>query len=218
MAAGAASIVAHGVVLVLVVMVIVPDAPARHSVELTPIQVVQLVEPTPPPPAAPPLLQPIGAPSPGTLGRRSNSAPRSATRAPADPYSDLIVHYDAPASEAPGNRAGATGLGIGAGPTGDGIGDIQLPATPTRARPARPKHDYSRWGFRAAPVFRGAIVRLELAIDATGAVRGVRIVKGVDDHIDREATTMASRFEFHPALDDDGRSVASRHGWEFVIQ
>jgi hypothetical protein len=195
----------------------VPGAPAPHTVELTPIQVVQVVEPPPERPAPPP-VQPVAAPSPGTLGRRGSTAPRSATRAPADPYSDLVVHYDAPASEQPGSQAGATGLGIGAGPTGDGIGDIQLPSAPTRARPPRPTRDYSRWSFRAAGVFRGAIVRLELAIDAGGAVRGVRIVKGVDDHIDREATTMASRFEFHPALDDDGRPVASRHAWEFVIQ
>ena len=61
------------------------------------------------------------------------------------------MHYDAPASDEPGNEAGATGLGIGAGPAGDSIGDVELP-------------------------------------------------------------------EFHPALDDDGRPVASRHGWEFVIQ
>jgi hypothetical protein len=49
-------------------------------------------------------------------------------------------------------------------------------------------------------------------------VRNVRIAKGVDDYIDQEAVALASRFEFYPALDDDGRPIASRHGWEFVIQ
>src|SRR6185436_8317625 len=208
MTAGLVSVGAHVVLLLAITILPGPAAPPPPTVELTPILVVAPPLPPEPPPPAPPQMQPV-APSPGTLGRRGRDAPRSATRAPADPFADLVVHYDAPTSEEPGNEAGTTGLGIGAGPTGNGIGDIQLPSTPTRARPARAKRDYSRWGFRAAGVFRGAIVRLELTIDAKGAVRGVRILKGVDDYIDQEATALASSFEFYPALDDDGRPVAS---------
>ena len=211
--AGLVSIGAHGVLLLVVTVLHGPVASPPRTVELTPIQVVE-----PPPPPEPPRVLPVAAPSPGTLGRRGRDAPRSATRAPADPYADLVVHYDAPTSEEPGNEAGAVGLGIGSGVTGNGIGDVQLPSTPTRSRPPRPRRDYSQWGFRAASVFRGAIVRLELTIDAQGAVRNVRIAKGVDDYIDQEAVALASRFEFYPALDDDGRPIASRHGWEFVIQ
>src|SRR6185436_16036192 len=207
MTAGLVSVGAHVVLLLAITILPGPAAPPPPTVELTPILVVAPPLPPKPPPPAPPQMQPVVAPSPGTLGRRGRDAPRSATRAPADPFADLVVHYDAPTSEEPGNEAGTTGLGIGAGPTGNGIGDIQLPSTPTRARPPRPKRDYSRWGFRAASVFRGAIVRLELTIDAQGAVRGVRIVKGVDDYIDQEATALASRFEFYPALDDEGRPI-----------
>jgi TonB family protein len=146
------------------------------------------------------------------------------TRAPADPYANLVMHYDAPPATDPGNRDGDTGAGLGSGLLGEGVGgnDFGVGTVPpppvSRARPPHPKDDYSQWDFHAASMFRGAIVRLELTVDPAGSVRDVRILKGVDDQIDLRATELARRFQFFPALDDDGRPTWGRHGWEFVIR
>jgi TonB family protein len=221
--AGLVSVGVHGVLLFAVAVTSVTGirvAREAPAVELTPIQVV-----APPPPEPPaPQLQPVTPPSPGTLGRRGREPPRSVTRAPADPYADLIMHYEAPPAADPGNRDGEAGIGLGSGLLGDGIGGAAFgvgnvpPPPASRARPPRAKEDYSRWDFHAAHMFAGAIVRLELTVDPRGGVRAVRILKGVDDQIDQRAIELAGRFQFFPALDDDGRSTWGRHGWEFVIR
>ena len=134
------------------------------------------------------------------------------------------MHYDAPEAADPGNRDGDTGPGLGSGLLGEGVGGNAFgvgtvpPPPPSQARPPRAKEDYSQWDFHAAHMFRGAIVRLELTIDPVGSVRDVRVLKGVDDQIDVRAIDLARRFEFFPALDDDGRPTWGRHGWEFVIR
>ncbi|HSJ99789.1 MAG TPA: hypothetical protein VK932_01055, partial [Kofleriaceae bacterium] len=111
------------------------------------------------------------------------------------------------------------GLGLGAGPGLGGGGELRVPeAPPSRARPARQKHDYSRWPFRAPPEYAGAKVVLELAGDARGAVTGVRVVQRVAPRIDERAIAFARRFEFHPALDSAGAPIASAFRWEFVIE
>src|SRR5262249_25418386 len=124
----------------------------------------------------------------------------------------------------PGNRDGDTGPGLGSGLRGGGFGGNDFgvgtvpPPPPSRARPPRAKEDYSQWDFQAARMFRGAVVRLELTIDPAGAVHDVQIVKGVDDQIDLRAADLARHFAFFPALDDDGKPIWGRHGWEFVIR
>jgi TonB family protein len=225
MFAGLVSAGLHGMLLLAISLTSIHVARKTPTIELTPIQVVEPPPPPPPPEPPAPQLRPITPPSPGTLGRRGREPPRSVSRAPADPYADLVMHYEAPASDDPGNRAGATGGGLGSGLFGDGIGgaafgvgNVPPPPAPSRARPPRAKADYSRWDFLAASVFRGAIVRLELSIDPSGSVRDVRVLKGVDDQIDLRATDLARRFEFYPALDDDGQPIWGRHAWEFVIR
>lgn len=146
------------------------------------------------------------------------------TRAPPDPYADLVMHYDAPPAADPGNRDGEHGIGLGSGLLGDGVGGSAFgvgnvpPPPASRARPPRAREDYSKWDFHAARMFAGATVRLELTVDPRGKVTAVRILKGVDDQIDQRAIEVAGRFEFFPALDDDGRPTWGRHGWLFVIQ
>jgi periplasmic protein TonB len=220
--AGAVSIAVHSALLAVVALVGVHAVREAPSIALTPIQVV---EPPPPPPPAPPppQLQPAIAPAPGTLGRRGREPPRSVTRAPADPFADLVVHTEAPPATDPGNRDGDTGPGLGSGLLGEGVGGSDfgvgtVPPAPSRARPPRAREDYSKWDFHAARMFRGAIVRLELTIDPAGNVRDIHIVKGVDDQIDLRAAELARRFAFFPALDDDGKPTWGRHGWEFVIR
>lgn len=146
------------------------------------------------------------------------------TRAPADPYADLVMHYEARPAADPGNLDGEHGIGLGSGLLGDGVGGAAFgvgnvpPPPPSRARPPRAKEGYSKWDFRASRMFAGAIVRLELTVDPRGRVTAVRILKGVDDQIDQRAIELAGRFQFFPALDDDGRPTWGRHGWEFVIR
>jgi hypothetical protein len=168
--------------------------------------------------------------SAGAHGRRGREAPqRSQIRAPAQtkPFADLAVHYDAPRGPDPGHGDGDTGTGLGASLAGSGTGafgagGLDVPPAPgsgsSLARPPRPKLDYQQWGFRAPPQFAGAIVKVELTLDARGSVRAVRLRKGVDPSIDQRAIETAWRFAFYPALDEDGAPTPSRYGWEFVIE
>lgn len=218
------SIVVHGALLLVVSLVGVHAVRHAPSIALTPIQVVEPPAPPPPPPVPPPQLQPILAPAPGTLGRRGREPPRSVTRAPADPYADLVMHYDAPPATDPGNRDGDTGIGLGSGMLGEGTGGNEFgvgtvpPPPPSRARPPRAKADYSQRDFHAASTFRGAIIRVVLTIDPAGKVRHVQVVKGVEDQLDLRAMDLATQFQFFPALDDDGTPIWGTHGWEFVIR
>ncbi len=234
MLAGFASVAAHGGVLLLV-LTLAGARVARQPalVELTPIQVVEPPPPEPPPasPGHGTQLRPIASTNAGTLGRRGHDAPpRSQTHAPAavDPLADVVVSYETPTGLAPGNEAGATGAGIGAGLFGDGtghgagggafgVGAVPPVPAPSLARPPRPRTDYHKWDFRAAPAFAGATVRVELSIDPGGSVRQVRVLKGVDDYVDRRAADVARRFEFYPALNDAGQPTWGLHRWEFVI-
>jgi len=193
-------------------------------VGLTP---VELVEPPPAAPQPPAVLPPTGVrvvkdPVPGTLGRRGHDAPqRSQAPVVSDPRNELSVHYDAPASLEAGNPAGTIGTGIGASLMGEGTGDIgqlEVPPPPrSQARPARPKHDYTKWEFRADPRYAGRMVRIGLKLDADGRVLDAMVIESVDGPIDLHALDFARRFEFYPALNDTGTPIPSSYVWEFVI-
>jgi periplasmic protein TonB len=228
-----ASIAVHGGLLWLIFLLAgVHAMPARTVIELTTIQVV---EPPPPPPPPPPAtgqgtrFQSTAKADAGMLGRRGHSAPaRSQTHAPAvaNPFADLAVSYETPTAPDPGNVAGTTGPGLGAGLFGDGTGTggggygtltVPPPPGPSLARPPRPKLDYHSWDFRASRRFAGQAVLVELTIDPAGHVRHVSVLKSVDPAVDHHAMDLASRFEFHPALDSAGTPTSGRHRWEFVI-
>lgn len=236
-ASGLGSLAVHAVLLALVFLLAgLRAAPRPPAVALTAIEVVG----APPPPPPPPLATGQGATAPstkrasasaGTLGRRGHDAPqRSPSRAPPapDPYAELAVSYDRPASADPGSAAGTLGLGVGASLFGDGAGDggggfgtLGVPPPPpppprSLARPARPKLDYHRWDFRADRRFAGQIVVVLLTIDPGGHVRDVRVLQSVDPAVDRHATDLARRFEFDPALDAAGHPEVGRYRWEFV--
>jgi hypothetical protein len=219
-------------VLLVIAFAGLRGATRRPRIELTPIQIV---EPPPPPPvvsggggAAGP--SPTVVDSAGAHGRRGRDTPqRSQIRAPAQtkPFAELAVRYDAPSGPDPGHGDADTGTGLGAtlagtGTGASGTGGLDVPPAPgsgrSRARPPRPKLDYERWGFRAPPQFAGAVVKVELTLDASGSVRAVRLRKGVDPSIDQLAIETAWRFAFYPALDDDGEPTPSRYGWEFLIE
>jgi TonB family protein len=236
-ASGLGSLGVHAVLLALVFLLAGLHAtPRPPAVALTAIEIVGA--PPPPPPPPPPVIgQGATAPSThatasaGTLGRRGHDAPqRSPSRArPApDPYAELAVSHDRPASADPGSAAGTLGLGVGTGLFGDGTGDsgggfgnlgVPPPPPPPRslARPARPKLDYHRWDFRADRRFAGQIVIVLLTIDPSGHVHDVRVLQSVDPAVDRHAADLARRFEFYPALDAAGHPAGGQYRWEFVI-
>jgi len=228
--AGTSSVVVHAGIFV--VAITFAGARGDHEPRRTQLTPIEVVEPPPPPPVAPPsapaagtqLASAAGA-SAGTLGRHGHGAPRSVSHAPAasDPLADVVVSYEAPASDV-GNEAGTTGQGIGAGLLGEGTGAGgggfgigNVPPAPSLARPPRPRANYRHWDFRAAPAFAGGLVRVELTIAPDGNVRDVRLVKGVDSYVDRHAVEHARDFKFYPALNDAGQPTWGRHGWEFVI-
>lgn len=236
-ASGLGSLAVHAVLLALVFLLAGLHAtPRPPTVALTAIQIVGA--PPPPPPPPPVTGQGTTAPSTthagasvGTLGRRGHDAPqRSPSRAPRapDPYAELAVSYDRPASADPGAAAGTLGLGLGEGLLGDGagaggggFGNLGVPPPPppphSLARPARPRLDYHRWDFRAARQFSGQVVVVLLSIDPGGHVRDVRVLQSVDPAVDRHAADLARRFEFYPALDAAGHPEAGQYRWEFVI-
>jgi hypothetical protein len=149
-----------------------------------------------------------------------------------DPFAELSIKYDGVDRGAPrpgGPADDGTGPGTGARGTGRGLGlDAPLglgdggslrvpPPPPSQARPPRPKHDYSRWSFRSPQEYGGRTLLVELKIDASGEVSSVDLLEGVERRIDSRAIDTAYRFEFHPALDDAGRPIASRYRWQFVL-
>jgi protein TonB len=229
--AGTVSMVVHaGLVVVAVVFTSGRVARAPQHPLVTPIEVIEPPPPPPPPPTPAAgtgtQLASLAGANAGTLGRHGHGAPRSMSRAPAasDPMADVVVSYDAQTSDDAGSGAGTTGRGIGAGLLGDGAGAGgggfglgNVPPAPSLARPPRPKASYRHWDFRAAPVFAGGLIRIELTIAPDGSVREVRLLKGVDSYVDRHAVERARDFRFYPALNDAGQPTWGRHGWEFVI-
>jgi len=233
----AASIAVHGAALSLAIAFApAKDAPAPPELELIPIAIV-----TPPPPVLPPPSgagrivadRPTG--DAGTRGRRGHGRepPQRAQarvappiQAVPAPFSELSVHYDAPASQDRASSGGTseTGLGLGVAGAGTGeigVGGLDVPPAPASAhslaRPPKSKFPYDHWSFLAPPQFIGSKVLLELTIDPRGNVRKCRVVHSVDPSIDQRTVAAASSFEFHPQLDDDGQPMWGRIRWEFEI-
>jgi TonB family protein len=230
--AGGVSLAVHaGLVVGAVALASGGVSRETRPASLTPIEVVEVPPPAPPPPPPNPgstgtQVASLTSGSAGTLGRHGHGAPRSVSRAPAaaDPLADVVVSYDAQTSDDAGHEDGTVGLGIGAGLIGDGAGAGggsfglgNVPPAPSLARPPRPRSNYRHWDFRAAPVFAGGLIRIELTIAPDGSVRDARLLKGVDSYVDRHAVAHARGFRFYPALNDAGQPTWGRHGWEFVI-
>jgi TonB family protein len=239
------SIAFHGALLLLVLRVVtthvVPREPPR--VELTAVTVIEPA--TQPAPgntegaSDSPGAGAGGAPGAMAFSPHNTGTPtaraarsRSQTRAPAaaDPRADILVSYDAPRGDDPGDEGHGDGSGQGAGLAGDGagagygergtgygMGGLRMPdpppALPSLARPPVPKHDYSRGGRWV----KAGTVLLMLTIDPHGVVRNVQILRGADYDLDVHARETARRFEFYPALDRDGGPIWSLHRWEFVV-
>jgi TonB family protein len=232
------SLALHGGLVLLALVIAGIRGGQPPQIELTEIELVAPPPPTPlpvPGPSAPGTQSGASAsPRMGALGRRGHDAPqRSQTRAPAvaDPFADLEVSYETDARPDPGPLDGTTGLGRGTGLLGAGHGDgagygylgdgpgaLRVPPPPASlARPPRPKHSYRDWQLPAVGQFAGSIVEVALTIDPHGHVGDVRVVKSVDESLDRRAIDIARSFEFYPALTSAGEPTSGPYRWKFVI-
>jgi hypothetical protein len=94
---------------------------------------------------------------------------------------------------------------------------IPQPVTVSRARPPRPKFDYTSLRLHGASRFAGRTIKVLLVIDTSGQVREVRLLEGVDRDLDRRTITLVHNFEFHPALNDDGVPTRGSQRWDIQI-
>lgn len=226
MAVGSASLALHCAVGLLAAFLVGKRvaSPHRAPIVLTPVEVVAAVVG---PPTSPPRGTSPSAPPTPTVRKVARAArpqvQRAQPSAPASEHSlaELKIGYDDPrnfAAKGPSSveRAGdAPQRGIAAGiqhGRGGSVAMVDIPQPPvvSLARAARAKFDYSRLRIPNASKFAGRTIKLMLTIDAKGGVRSAQLLQGVDRDLDRRTITLASGFEFYPALDDDGVAVPGR--------
>ncbi|HET9624421.1 MAG TPA: hypothetical protein VFP84_23780 [Kofleriaceae bacterium] len=230
----AISLAIHAAVIAALLSVVPRAAPPAQPPQLADAFTIALTDPPPPPrsahaggdntPAAPGRVQP--------LGLHGHDAPHTIRRAArrADPYAELAVTYDTPASpegNGPGAPTGSvdgtgvdghgTGLGLGIGGDGRGGFDLPEPPHPSLARDPRPKYDYSERTVRGSRQYRGQILLVDLRVDKHGRVHGARIVQGIEPHFDLRVVALGTEFEFDPALDASGAPVEGTYRWQFRV-
>lgn len=233
MVAGATSVALHGALAALATALagsLVAHAPRRPAV--TDIEIVNAVRIPDLPVAAhasPPAA--IPAPRPVARGRRAPEAPQRSPSRPAaikDVLDDVKLSYDDPdnfagrPADAPvdGERRVRSALGAGVDRSADaGLATLQMPApaSASLARAPRPKHDYHQLRMHSVSQFAGLTIKLLLMIDARGVVREVRVLQGVERHLDERTVALVHKFEFEPALDDVGTPIAGSQRWDIQI-
>jgi hypothetical protein len=233
MLAGSASLGLHGAIA-LVAMSLIGKRVASPPAPANLIALVEVVDAVPGPPTAPPKGTSPVAPPTFTVKKVSRAARPQIQRAqpspPASPDSvaDLKIGYDDPSNfAAKGTRrvesAGdAPRRGIGAGILNQSGGsvatmNIPQPQVVSRARPPRPKFDYSKLQIPGASKFAGRMIKVVLTVGPDGRVREAQLLQGVDRELDRRTMTLTANFEFEPALDDDGVAVRGRMTCEIMI-
>jgi TonB family protein len=87
----------------------------------------------------------------------------------------------------------------------------------SRARPPRPKFDYTRQRLIGASRFAGHTIKVMLVVDPRGHVREVQLLEGVDRDLDRRTVALVQRWEFEPALDDEGVATRGTQRWDIQI-
>ncbi|HEX4422111.1 MAG TPA: hypothetical protein VH165_29570 [Kofleriaceae bacterium] len=237
MLAGSVSLVLHGG-LVVAGLVVAGQRVARspRSIVLTSIEVSSPspspspspLPPSPPPPAPAPPSTPAAEPAAAPVPRRE-AVPRARAPAAADPRADLKVSYDDPGNFAARGEAATAGpaaalqparLDLGAaGDLATSLASLQVPAPPRAAiaRAPHPRRNYRELRLHDVREFAGQRIKLQLAIDADGRVRDVKILQGVTGVIDARTLALARSFEFEPALDDTGTPIAGSSRWEILI-
>ena len=235
MLVGSTSFALHGVTLAVVVATVgqrTAAPPPGH--ELTAIEVVSAAPHAPPQVArraqpAPPVAAAGPSPSAAMRTRRAQ-VPRAvepSTPVAKQSLADLTIGYDDPTSFAEhaaksveGSEARRSGIRTSVDhQSGDGVATMPIPQPPvvSRARPPRPKFDYTRLRLIGASRFAGHTIKVLLVVDPHGHVREVQLLEGVDRALDRRTVALVHNFEFEPALDDDGVAVRGTQRWDIQI-
>jgi TonB family protein len=235
MLAGSVSLALHGALIGLAVgLTGALVGQARPPVLLTNVEVIDAV-PLPAPPVPPQVapLSPVAEPRAAAQSRRS---PEPAQRAPARPtavkdlLADVTMRYDdrddftdKDASDAPadGERAPLTSA-VGNSLSHiheDGVARLQMPApaSASLARQPRAKHDYHKLRMHSVKQFAGQRIKMLILIDEHGAVSDVRILQGIESHLDQRTVELVRRWQFEPALDDVGTPVRGTQNWEILV-
>lgn len=233
MLAGSASFALHGGLVMLVIVVVgkgVRESPPEPST-LIPVEIVQALPPRPPTRRAVNPVTTTPHPSVNTVPRaRRQQVPRPqpATLPANQSLADLTIGYDDPTNFAEkvatmGNVAGdikGSRIGKGLDPRAeDSVATMPIPqpALMSRARPPRPKFDYTSLRLHGASRFAGRTIKVLLVVDTSGRVREVRLIEGVDRDLDRRTITLVHNFEFEPALNDDGVAIRGSQRWDIQI-
>lgn len=220
------SLAVHAVLLGLLRLLDVDDAPAPHP----PVEITVVEPPTPQPPT--PRGQPGGG-APGVVPGARRTAVQHAVRTRAsardEAWAIATLRIDAPDG---GEHSQGTGAGGGfGGGLGDGEGGyaggleeplrLALPPPPpppspparvSRARP--PKLVYP---VRDVEVDPSRLFVARITVDEDGDVVGARLVKGFDRPRQQAAADAIRRFHYAPALDDAGRCVRVTFDQEFEL-
>ena len=234
MVAGSASVALHIVLVGLAALVtgeLVAHAPLETSQTL--IEVVDAPRrPGPPVPVQVATPSPLAEPQAMAHSRRGPEPPQRAQTKPAavkELLADVTVSYDDPdnfktgdtsdepaeADRAPLSSAIASGGRV----SEDGLATLQIPApaSASLARPAKPKHDYSKLRMHSVKQFAGLTIKVLLSVDEHGVVSNVRVVQGIDPDLDQRTVALVRQFLFEPALDDVGTPIPGTSPWSILI-
>src|SRR5262249_44586830 len=154
--------------------------------------------------------------------RRGPAPPQPAQTKPSsvkDLLAEVTVSYDDPdnfnatnAADEPAEADRAplsSAVASGGRAAEDGLGTPQMP-TPAHAPPARApraKQDYSKLTLSSVRQFAGQTIKVVLTIDERGAVSDVRVLQGIEPHLDRRTVALTRAWQFDPALDDFGTPI-----------
>ncbi len=171
-----------------------------------------------------------------TVVSDSGSGPFDSALPDGRPFDTLRVRANGTLARTPGSGSGSgsgpgsgsgseTGSGSGSGSgTGSGTGTryLALASTPaplvppsrfSLARPAR-----LIWPVRRGDEDEGTLFVAQVHVDRDGMVVGARLALGPPRRHQDEAVSAVWRFRYEPALDDDGRPVASWVKQSFIVR
>ena len=200
---------------------------------------IQRVEPLPPPPPVEPAKVEPAKVEPVKVRSRAPAPPQPAAAPPPVAAPPTLVPGGAPilrmdlATDARGTvpvavgkrtteRVGEGGSGTGTG-SGSGAGSAAIPVSVATIKTlAKPKGNYDAYGKDAdypPEAKRLGIqgpLKVRLVVDATGKVVQRKVLEPKLGHgLDELALARAATFEFEPALDSNGKPVASVVVWTF---
>jgi hypothetical protein len=230
----AGSLIAHGVlVLLLIVVRQGRDAPKPRATRIEIVDVIPMPAPQETPvakgaggggaPAAPVQMRRASRP------RRRPVAKPPVQSTPAAPEPSEVQSEPAPASEpevAASEQGGGEGAGMGMGMgtgtgmgMGTGAGEAPIAAfermvAGPRSKARDPILVYPK---RERPVEPDRLFIAALTIDRDGKVVGARLVRGVGGARDEKAMDAVWRFAYLPALDDAGAPIRVRIEQQFMI-